>query len=309
MGGPSAMPPRGNTALEQRIRERIRGFDVPALLELLAHEGYGDADIEYRSHRTTVHQGHLIHDIQFFHVPRKRIILTVNVGLLSVQSLLPSFLLKALERLDHERMERFLGYFDHVLLRQRFAGLYPEREQKLLPEWDSTAEHRLRLLRPTCPSTLHWLFARIYPEAEVSVRRELRRQRVSTTGLRLGTTALGDSTAMGGFALVPTGGVEVSLFCDESWDGRGTPWAREAPRRLEQALLPLLSDTALLLTVVLVLRDQEDHARVEDDSYLSYAPIIGGPEHPQRIVLFSGDTTRYRPAPRQPPAPLQRKPA
>ncbi len=61
-----------NGPLEQRLRERIRGFDIPALLDVLAASGYGDAEIEYRGHRTTVHQSHLVHDIEFIHQPRKR---------------------------------------------------------------------------------------------------------------------------------------------------------------------------------------------------------------------------------------------
>jgi hypothetical protein len=287
--------PEGPPPLEQRIRERIRSFDLPALLELLARMGYGEADIEYRSHRTNVHQGHLVHDIQFLPPPRKRVVLTVNVGLLSVQSLLPSFLLQALERQDNERMERFLGYFDHLLLRARVAGLHPERDESLMPGWEGTALHRLRLLRPTSPSTLHWLFSRLYPEAEISVRREVRRQQVSATQLRLGATALGDSASMGGFAYVPTGGVEVAIHCDEPWCGTGTPWAVEAPRRLHTRLLPVLSEQTLLLTVLLVLRDHESHARIEDDSFLAYDPLVFGEDDAQRIVLFSGDTARYKP--------------
>ena len=68
-----------DVALERRIRERIRGFDVPSLLDVLNTSGYGDAEIEYRSHRTTLHQSHLVHDIQFIHQPHKRIIITVNM--------------------------------------------------------------------------------------------------------------------------------------------------------------------------------------------------------------------------------------
>lgn len=296
--------------LEQRIRERIRDFDIPALLDLLAHAGYGDAEIEYRSHRTDMHQGHLVHDIQFIHAPGKRVIITVNVGLMSVQSLLPSFMLQALERVDHERMELFLGYFDHLLLQQRFAGLFPEREQALLPEWDDTTVHRLRMLRPTCPSTLHWLFALVFPESEILVRREVRDQKVPSTGMRLGTATLGGSAAMGGYMRVPTGGVEVFICCDEPFSSSGRPWAQEAPRRLERMILPLLAGMTLLLTVVLVLRDVDDYARVEDDSFIGYAPIIGGPDSPQRIVLFSGDTARYTPpTPRIPSVPRPRKSA
>ena len=64
-----------------------------------------------------------------------------------------------MERLEHDALESFLGYFDHVLLRARVASLFPERDAALLPGWEGNARHRLGLLRPTCPSTLHWLFA------------------------------------------------------------------------------------------------------------------------------------------------------
>ncbi|QRK06971.1 hypothetical protein JQX13_44085 [Archangium violaceum] len=306
MGTLSAVSPNGQPPLEQRIRERIRSFDIPALLEQLARMGYRAADIEYRSQRTNVHQGHLVHDIQFLPPPNRRAVITVNVGLLSVQSLLPSFLLQALERQDNDRMELFLGYFDHLLLHARFAGLHPERDASLLPGWGETARHRLLLLRPNSPSTLHWLFSSVYPEAEISVRRELRRQQVPSTNLRLGTTTLGDTTSMGGFAYVPTGGMEVSIHCDEPWCGTGVPWSKEAPRRLFTRILPLLSERSLLLTTVLVLRDYESYARIEDDSYVGYDPLVFG-EDVRHVVLFSDDTARYKPVDPNEPGPEIRR--
>jgi hypothetical protein len=280
--------------LEQRLRERIRHFDMPALLALLAQEGYGENDIEYRSHRTLVHQGHLVHDIQFLQVPRRRVILTVNLGLLGVQSPLPAFLLQTMEQLDPletERMERFLGYFDHELLRARFAGLYPERNAALLPGWENAAQSRLSLLSLTSPSTLHWLFSQTFPEAEVSVRREVQVQPVATRGSQLSATTLGDSTALGGFASVPTGGLEVALFFNESHCGTGTPWALEAPHRLSQRVLPLLGQTALPMTVRMVLRDQSAPARLQQDSYLGYAPLADAENCQQQFLLFRGKTS------------------
>jgi hypothetical protein len=281
-------------ALEQRIRERIRGFDVPALLELLAASGYGDAEIEYRGHRTTVHQSHLVHDIQFIHEPDKRVIITVNLGLLSTHSPLPSFMMRTLDQLDHDRLERFIGYFDHLLLQECFAGLYPERSATLLPGWPESAKDRLRLLRPTSASTLHWLFSKVFPETELSIRREVRQQHVPARGLRMGESTLGQGDAMGGFASIPTGGMEVKIFCNEPISSSGVPWAVEAHRRFEKDLLPLLSDTALMLTVILVLRDQEGFLRLERESHLGYDPLHGTPVQSQQVVLFSGDTTSPR---------------
>jgi len=308
-GPPSEKRPAGGAmarVLEKRIRERIHHFDLPALLDLLALAHYRAEDIEYRSHRTQRHQGHLVNKIDFITdedergKERRRVVIEVNVGLLSVQSLLPSFLLRTLEEQQDDRMASFLRFFDHELLRARFAGLYPDRDEALLPGWHAKEadRHRLRLLRPTSPSTLHWLFAKVFPETEISVRRQVRRQPVPSSDIRLNQSKLGDSTSMGGFAQVPTGGLEVSIFCDEPWSGTGRAWAHEAPERLNTHILPLLDDTPLLLTVILVLRDHHNRIRIdnqgtlEDDSYLGYDPLKQGLHDSQRIILFSGNTVR-----------------
>src|SRR6218665_3889515 len=113
--------------IERRIRERVRSFDIPALLAVLEASGYGDAEIEYRGQRTTVHQSHLVQDIEFIHEPDKRVVITVNMGLLSAQSPLPSFLMQTMDQLDHDRLERFIFYFHHLLPPHCFARLYPDR--------------------------------------------------------------------------------------------------------------------------------------------------------------------------------------
>lgn len=281
------------TPLEQRIREHIRGFDIPALLDVLATAGYGDAEIEYRGHRTTVHQSHLVHDIEFIHQPSKRVIITVNVGLLSAQSPLPSFMMRTLEQLDHDRLERFIGYFDHRLLREFFAGLYPERDESLLPGWSEAARERLRLLHPSSPSTLHWLFSKVYPEAELSIRREVRHHRIPAREMRLGATTLGEGDAVGGFASLPTGGMEVQIHCSEPFSSSGTPWAVEARRRFEEELLPLLPDAVLMLSVWVVVNEQDGVLRFEPASHLGYDRLDGGPPEAQRVLLFSGDASSH----------------
>jgi hypothetical protein len=285
-------------SIEERITERIQSFDVPALLDLLAKEGYGDAEVEFRSHRSMVHQANLVHSIEFLapktHQSPRRVIITVNMGLLGVQTPLPSFLFQAMDRLDHDVMENFIAYFDHLLLRARFASSFPERDETLLPAWEKNSEHRLRLLRLAAPSSMHWLFSKVFPEAEVSVQRQTHRQRIDSGGIRLGSVTLGDGTAVGGFATVPMNGVEVRLFLNSAVTGTGEPWAREARRRLNTRILPYLHEASLPLTVILGLRDQSSHARLHDESYLGYDPIVGGPEHLQEVILFSGEPSRVR---------------
>jgi hypothetical protein len=113
---------------------------------------------------------------------------------------------------------------------------------------------------------------------------------VRSREMRLGASALGEGDSMGGFASIPTGGMEVRIFCDEPLSSSGTPWAVEAQRRFETDVLPLLSETVLMLTVIVVLRDQEGFLRLERESHLGYDPLEGAPVQTQQVILFSGDT-------------------
>jgi hypothetical protein len=194
-----------------------------------------------------------------------------------------------MDQSDQDALEDFLGYFDHHLLRARIASMAPDRDVSLVGGRE-VIEDRLRLLRPSCPSTLHWLCALIFPEAEVKARRTMQWQSVASPGLRLGSTALGTGSAVGGFALIPQTGMEVMLCMDELLTSDGTPWAVEARRRFSRQLLPWLSESPLFLTLLLVLRGHSSHAALRDDSHLAYDPIAGGPERDHMVVLFSGST-------------------
>jgi hypothetical protein len=218
-------------------------------------------------------------------------VITVNLGLLSPQSPLPSFFFKAMDQTAHDKLEDFLGYFDHHLLRARLEGHSPERDETLVGDKD-VAEDRLQLLRPKCPSSLHWLCTRIFPEAEVKVRRTTQWRSFPSAGLRLGSATLGVGAAVGGFATIPQSGMEISLYLDDPLAGDGTPWALEARRRLDGQLLPRLSVGALFLTVTLILRGTLSHASLKSGSHLAYDPLIGGPEHDHVVVLFSGQVSQ-----------------
>lgn len=288
---PGTTPQAAPASMEERIAERIRDFDLPALMDVLATAGYTRSEIEFRSHRTLVSHGHLVHAIHFERQPRRRVVVTVNLGLLSVQSPLPSFLFKAMDQTDHDSLEDFLAYFDHHLLRARFAGLCPERDESLLGGREA-AEDRLRLLRLSCPSSLHWLFARVFPEGEVRVRRTTEQQPMPAPGLRLGASTLGSGAAVGGFATVARGGLDVALLFSEPSSGTGTPWAVEAPRRFETHILPRLADTTLFLTVALVLRNHSSQAALGRHKYLAYEPMGDESERDHIVPFFSGDTAQ-----------------
>lgn len=296
-------------ALEARLKNEASSFDLRALVDVLLLDGYSHDQIELRSHRSMLHQGALIHSVELRKKPERRAVVTLNVGLLAIQSPLPSFFLALVDQLDQEPFAEFIAWFDDRLLKDRLAGLFPEREEGLLPGWEAACRDRLRLLRMTSPSTLHWLFRLVYPELEVTVRRGTMRRRVRSEGILLGTTILGEGAAMGGYANVPTGGFEVTLYGWSELSAAGVPWAVEAPRRLQRSVLPLLGDVPFHLRVVLTLRDQAGFAHLEAKpeappttrlapSYLGYDPLIDNRdeivalarEQEQHVVLFNAQT-------------------
>ncbi|HEY2027908.1 MAG TPA: hypothetical protein VGH20_01755, partial [Myxococcales bacterium] len=238
--------------------------------------------------------------------PDRRAIVSLNIGLLTAQSPLPSFLLQLAETGSHESFTEFIRFFDDRLLHARASSLFPERDDGLMPGWKDGTGDRVRLLRLASPSMLHWLFRAVYPELEVQAKRATRAQKVPTPSLRLGGTTLG-SGAPGGYALVPTGALGVTLFAGSDTSAAGRPWAVEAGRRLSATVLPLLAGTAFPLSVVLLLRDEASSAHLRDApanpaprppaSYLGYDLLAGestkpinGQEQSRRIVLFNGMT-------------------
>jgi hypothetical protein len=297
--------------VEEQIAERIQDFDVPALLEQLSRLGYGEKEIEFRSHRSAAHQGQLLQSIEFIQEPQRRVIITANLGLLTVQTPLPSFFFQQMDRLDQDMMEAFIGFFDDLLLRERFRGLFPERDPSVLPRWEEEESlvDRLTLLRLSSPSSLHWLFSKVFPEAEVLVRRDPRRQRMDAPNLLLGFTVLGEGPPMGGFSNVPMGGLEAWVYLDEAVTGSGTPWATEAQRRFNQDILSRLAEVNLSLTVYLVIRELHGHARLHPRSYVGFDPIKRPRpllvEPPKVIILFSGLTSESETEP-DPPSPVEK---
>lgn len=308
-------PPGERERIQALVAERIQDFDVPALLDVLAKLGYAQDEIEFRSLRSQAHQAQLLHSIEF-DKDYRGVIVTGNLGLLSVQTPLPSFFFQRMTQLDQDMMEEFLGFFDDVLLRERYKSLTPERDESLLPGWSAPQplRDRLTLLRLSSPSSLHWLTTKVFPEAEVLVRRNPRRQRVEAPNLLLGHTVLGEGPPMGGYSLVPMTGLEVWILLDEAETGTAEPWAEEAPRRFYRDILPLLQEIPLPLTVYLVLREMHGYARIDPQSYIAFDPILqeagpkpsqptppskGSAEPPKVIILFQGLTSEseIEPAP------------
>lgn len=310
----SAPPPGGGQpvpqeALAEAIVRRAHAFTLPALLDALLALGLRAQEVIFRSNPSHSHQAFLVHSVEFLSAPRRAAV-TLNIGMLAAQSPLPSYFFSALEsgEYDSDAILLVLHLIDHPLLRERARAEYPERDRRTFHDWEQIKGLLLRLVALPSPSSLHWLFQRVFPELAVRVERILDMQPLSTDQVIIGTTGLGESRALGGQLQLRTGALAVSLYCEEATTPAGRSWTREAAARLERHILPLLREQPLFLHVWLEFADRDAVAHLSTsarvpDSFLGYDPLSrpAAPpaanaasrlanSAPQRVLLFNRHT-------------------
>lgn len=297
-GAASAATTSGESAAEKMqrtISERASRFGLSALLDAVRALGYTDEEIQLASHPTTAHKSSLVQAVRFASPPQRRVLITLNVGLLSPQSPLPSYFQQVIDRQREGALTGFLNFFAHLLLSQSVEGQFPERSGDLfLASPDSLSELRsLMGLRTTY--ALHWIFDHLYPELGVAVERVQMLRTVQTRSVHLGPWGLGDGATLGGQAQVPVLGIAVSLFADEAMSSAGRPWPQEAERRLREQAMPILQGHGIHLRLLLVLRDQRNFLVLRPQEFLGYVPLYSGPTNKpasrssRTVILWDGE--------------------
>lgn len=292
---PDPKPATEPARLQRLISQRAHRFGLSALLDALRALQYTDEEIQFASHATTAHQASLIQAVHFAPPPQRRVQVVLNLGLLSPQSPLPSYFQQVIEQQREGALTGFLNFFAHHLLSQSVQGQFPERSAELLPSFSQALGDVRSLLGLRTTYALHWIFDQLFPELGVAVQRLVMSRTVPTRSTRLGPWALGDGATLGGQAQVPVYGVAIKLFADEPVSGTGEPWPKEAERRLQEQVLPLLAGHGIQLQVALVLRDQQNFLVLRPREYLGYVPLYSGPmaKLPTRsartIILWDGE--------------------
>lgn len=279
---------------EEQLIAGAPGYDLAALVIALRGLGYPDEAIEFRSNHSAVRQTTVVDSLEFRAPPQRGAVITVNLSLLGPQSPLPAYFQKVLAQQADSSLAAFLNFFSHRLVRSDIAGMFPERDPRLFPDFTRTKRQLLSLLGLRSPSTLHWLFQAVFPELEVAVRRTVLQRPVHTRGMVIGQWSLGDGSVFGGLATAPVSAVGVTLFCDDPLTLEGEPWAHAADHRLRDRLLPRLAAHGLFLEIALVLRDQSTFLILAPQQFLGYEPLYSGEDPPvgrtsRTIILFSGE--------------------
>lgn len=283
------------TESEKNITARIHEFDLLALLRLLEKIGYPFESIRFRSHSSICSQAGLIKSISFRDSPRREVVVSMNVGLLSAQSPLPSYFRKRLDvdQRSARNFEMFCSFFDHLLLLNYICNLYPELNTKLYPSWQENLQRYLHIIDLKSSSALHWLFQLVFPEVHVSVKQTVMASRLKTVPLLLGSTQIGCEATFGSHTHVPVSGRTVTLVTDNELNNTGVPWPKEARQRLNELLFPVLRPTGVHLHVELMLQDQKRWVKLMPQTFLGYDRLRNGTSSFRKVTIFNGSVAEF----------------
>lgn len=288
--GDGLVPKRGEmTPLESRIVRDIWRFDPINLLILLAHLGYGMDDILFCSHFSECSQSRLIEAIEFRRSPRK-VVITLNLGLLVGQSVLPNYLFKQVHNntIDAQRFAEFFGYFDDRLLRRFLLAIYPEYDEAVFHNWETAKKAALYTLRLDSIATLHWLMQLVFPELQVRVEKSTFQRHIDLGAPILGKSRLGYQAVFGKINKLPVSGKRITLISDEDHYIDDQPWPHEIERRLQKLIFPTLQGVDMHLEIWLIIRTQSGWLGLKPSSYLGYESILSDQCEPRHIRIFSG---------------------
>lgn len=277
-------------SLEAKISREIHRFDLISLIFLLYKLGYSQDQIFFVSHYDISSQPSLMRKIQFHESPQRQVTVFVNVGLMSVQTPVPSYFFRQLDRglVDADTFGEFVAFFDQLLLREFVLAIYPEINPKLFQDWELAKRHFVGNLNLRSCSTLHWLFGVVFPELEVQVEKALLGRSMETRDIVLGLSRLDGNCVFGKRTSTPVQGLRVALIADDEKTSLEVPWPREIHDRMEAMIFPLLKSVGMDLEVFLIIRLQTSWARLDVESFLGYDRIKGGSEQQRRIPIYLG---------------------
>ncbi len=274
--------------LLQKIEGRIRDFDLKSLVVALESVGIKRSEIYFESNPQNTSAKSLCESISFSkRFPKVRVVL--NMGLLGANSPLPSYFQKLMdeEEIDAERFMRFLGFFNHLLIKQHLNLMLPEKNRDFFDDWEETHFHYLSLLGFESISTL-WLLIKIsFPELVVNIKKNARMLRLNSSSLVLGRDSLGPNSYIGERLEQTLSSFRIVFTTEDETSELGTPWPIEITNRLRKWLFPVLSKTDVHLSILLVIKHKTGHIHLTQNHHLGF-DRIGLSTAPFELLLFHG---------------------
>nr|PZN19147.1 MAG: hypothetical protein DIU78_21545 [Pseudomonadota bacterium] len=303
------------SAIEVRIMREAQRFDLGPLLDVLAELGYSRDEILFEG-ALYGRSPSIVQAVRFRQRPVRTAIVTVHLGLLGDNTLLPSYFYHVAERSpDPARFYDFLRFFDHQLIENFVRAIYPEVGEThpdaapgepgaaapptggVFGDFRAVLKTFFRMAGPGSLSTLHWVTQLYFPEFRVRVRRSRFENATDSHACRTGDSRLDGSGILGRSYVAESPGFVVDLIAEDEVDLSGREQADIVRERLETRFLPLLAPFSLALTVRLIVLWHSSFAYVddphaEDKSFLGYNRLRGPREVRHTTVLYRGITGR-----------------
>jgi hypothetical protein len=278
---------------EARIVREARRFELKPLLNLLIARGYPREEILFEG----THEGsatNFVEAVRFEKEPVRGVVLTLNLGLLGDNTLLPSYFFKVIDGTpEPERFYDFIRFFDHRLIQNLLRALYPEEDGAIYRNWSEVLRSFFRMLGPGSIATLHWIAQRYFPDLGVEVGRCAFTDTSEAHAAVTGESLLDGSGILGRSYTSETAGFGIDLFADEETNERGRAWPNIVKLRLNEQVLPLLAPFRVPLRVRLTVRHHASWARVDVPfaaarGYLGYERIHGDADSGHTTVIYRG---------------------
>ena len=249
---------------EQRLTREARRFQLRPLLDVLHDKGYEREDILFEGARDGSSSPTIVEAIAFQGRPKRRVLITLNLGLFSDGTLLPSYFVEVIESsLDPERFHDFIRFFDHRLIEGYLRAVYPEEKGGPFGDFNRTLTSHFKMLGLGSVSTLQWLCQLYFPELPVRVTRQAFTSETPSHAFKTGESRLDGTGIIGRTYSSGAAGFIVDIIVEEETDARGRSWATLVRSRLEERLLPLLVPLRDRLLVRLTVLAHASWAKVE----------------------------------------------
>jgi hypothetical protein len=294
---PAPLADEERRSVEAEIERTAERFELRPLLALLAELGYSEEQILLQSTQES-RSASLVRAVRFRRDgPIRSVLITVHIGLLGDSTLLPSYFFHIASRLSEEdrgRFYDFLRFFDHRLIGNLYAALYPELSG-VYHEWPTVTSSFLRMTQPASPATLQWIVQLCFPEFMVRVTRRPFEEERPAWGCRTGKSVLDGTAILGPVFQFDDEGFLVDLIAEDEVDMRGREHAGTVLRRLHDRLLPWLAPFRIRLRIRLTVLWHESWAHVNDPpprhpGYLGYERIKDSRPARHMTRMFDGIT-------------------
>lgn len=275
-------------ALQHKITQNVKRFDLCSLVRLLHEMGYQSQDIYYESHVDSSSRSSLCEKIVFSEkIPK--VLIKLNLGLLSGNSPLPDFFRKKMDSdaIDPILFTKYIQFFDHHLIKNLLQMSMPDLNNVFFPSWKTTENHYLKLLDLNSTSTLWHLLRITFPELMIKVLKAPMKFRQNSSSIMLGSTRLGVESFLGKKIIQTNPSFQCLLISEEMNTDQQIPWPLEIKARLKNKIMAVLQRTHIHIRIVFILKNHTERVILNKTTKLGYC-LMGNNSKPLKILLFSG---------------------